>query len=179
METFLQSKLPKFVPPFKKPNQRKHGVATSGKAITEGDILQKLKEREQGPKRKLSFEEEKENHPGKSSKGGKNGGKGKKVGKGKISHPVMDQPIQRDSQPGPSHIVQAEDIVIYTEEEETCCQCHQWSPPGLKLCTNLTLVNWAQCSSPSCGHWVHLRFCVPLMIVKNEDVFKCPCCTEE
>ena len=83
METLLQRKLPKFVPPFKKPNQRKHGVAILGKVITEGDILQKLKEREQGPTRKLSFEEEKENHPSKSSKGGKNDGKGKKVGKGK------------------------------------------------------------------------------------------------
>ena len=36
-----------------------------------------------------------------------------------MSRSAASQAIQRDSQPGPSHIVQAEDICIYTDEEET------------------------------------------------------------
>ena len=88
-------------------------MATSGNAINEGVILPKLNDREQGQKSKLVYEERYLSN--RSTNGGKNGGKGQKGGKG-MAHSVVRQPNQRYCQPGPSHIVQAADIVMHAEE---------------------------------------------------------------
>ena len=87
--------------------------------------------------------------------------------------------------PGPSNLnnVTAADPPSDNEDtpprdEELCCQCRKWAPPGLKNMPGFTTVKWAQCckSRPRCRHWVHLRFCVPVMDVTEEDKFFCPCC---
>ena len=56
-------------------------------------------------------------------------------------------------------------------------ECDKYSPAGLKLCTNLTIVNWVQCDD--CTPWVHLRCCVPLVEVGVVDTFVCPCCASK
>ena len=41
------------------------------------------------------------------------------------------------------------------DEDEKCCICNRFSPPGLKDCNDI--VKWAECTK--CGHWCHLKFC--------------------
>ena len=88
---------------------------------------------------------------------------------------------------GPSHehsrrtppIVQSIDDDDDDDDEEVCCQCHLFSPSGLKFCPNLTIVDWAHCDRPLCGHWVHLQYCVPIHEVSSDDTFICPCCASK
>ena len=75
---------------------------------------------------------------------------------------------------GPSGLCQppvaaAEDTVD-DEDDEVCCQCNKWSPPGLRLCPDLQIVKWCGCSK--CSHWVHLKFYddainSPLIIIRS------------
>ena len=63
------------------------------------------------------------------------------------------------------------DIDVY--ESESCCVCKKWEPEALKSKPYIELVQWADCA---CGHWVHLRYCVPERVVRRGDIFKCPHC---
>lgn len=60
--------------------------------------------------------------------------------------------------------------------EQLCCVCKAWSPPGLKNCPDLAIVNWARCSEEDCQHWCHLRFCTKVRVVRRHTFFRCPHC---
>ena len=77
------------------------------------------------------------------------------------------------SRPPPTDTPGSED----DDDQEVCCQCKLWSPPGLKRCNNLVIVQWAQCDK--CDHWVHLRFCTSVTVVRDKDAFFCQCCQQE
>ena len=95
-------------------------------------------------------------------------------------------PNQREEspEPGPSRVyvpsVSSQPANDNAEEdtppadEELCCQCKRWSPPGLRNLPGVTQVNWAFCDR--CNHWTHLRFCVSVWEVSRDDIFFCPCC---
>ena len=85
------------------------------------------------------------------------------------------------SKPGPSAF-NVEDSPTYSEssddeDSEPCCVCNQHSPPALRNFTTLKIVNWAKCSTRSCGHWVHLQVCHKKITVRRNEKLYCPCCS--
>ncbi|XP_053388334.1 uncharacterized protein LOC128551486 [Mercenaria mercenaria] len=63
------------------------------------------------------------------------------------------------------------------DDTEVCSVCERFTPAELKFCVNLTLVKWGCCDK--CDRWVHLRFCSPVKVLRRNDPFLCPKCTEE
>ncbi|XP_053383877.1 uncharacterized protein LOC128550038 [Mercenaria mercenaria] len=63
------------------------------------------------------------------------------------------------------------------DDTEVCSVCGRFTPTELKYCVNLTLVKWGCCDK--CDKWVHLRFCSPVKVLRRNDPFLCPKCTEE
>ncbi|XP_053394116.1 uncharacterized protein LOC123523838 [Mercenaria mercenaria] len=65
------------------------------------------------------------------------------------------------------------------DDDEVCCVCKRQSPEELKHCPYLVIVKWAQCDNTSCSHWVHLKFCTDISVVRRHSKFLCPHCLEE
>ncbi|XP_060592929.1 uncharacterized protein LOC132747543 [Ruditapes philippinarum] len=82
-------------------------------------------------------------------------------------------PISLDS---PSHMSDS-DTDIEIEERDKCCVCKLYTPTQLKHCVSIVFTKWAQCNF--CSHWVHLRFCTPITVVRRATVFRCPHCVTE
>ena len=59
-----------------------------------------------------------------------------------------------------------------TEDDIKCCVCNSTSPVG-SLWSH-TVTPWVQCDK--CGHWVHLKFCTEVRVVRRGDDFFCPHC---
>ena len=88
---------------------------------------------------------------------------------------TVDQPTS--PMPGPSRTnvsSPAPSSVSDEADNEVCCICNKWSPPGLRACQNITIVNWAQCDR--CSKWCHLRFCTSVVSVSDKETFFCPLC---
>ena len=159
VDIYLQDKLPTFKAPLK-PRRLCKRKSYGGQAITEDGVVDitKCPDKSSQPQRK-------------KNKGKKNVPQRKQVER------------QAEPMPGPSSVQNKAtsrndpDSSSDTQDDDVCCQCDRFSPAGLKLCANLTIVNWAQCDQ--CTHWVHLRFCVPLMEVGVDDTFVCPCCASK
>lgn len=54
-------------------------------------------------------------------------------------------------------------------DDDKCCVCNLFSPPGLKECNDVVIVKWAECTK--CGHWCHLRFCSAVKVVRRLGEF--------
>ena len=84
------------------------------------------------------------------------------------------------STPGTSglnrNFVQDSDSDTDVDDSQPCCVCNQQSPPSLKKSRQLVIVNWAKCSTITCNHWVHLKFCHQKLQVSKAESFFCPCC---
>ena len=62
-----------------------------------------------------------------------------------------------------------------TDPKDLCCKCKRFQPAELRNIDTLIFVSWAQCTYPDCYHWVHLRFCTPVRVVRTHSKFWCPC----
>ncbi|KAJ8305819.1 hypothetical protein KUTeg_016364 [Tegillarca granosa] len=148
-----------------------------GKAITEEDTFEKVKEyKEQSTKKTKASQKSKTASCDKNAK--TRNVTQKQMKKGKVSKATN---IVSDSQqPGPSGIININNSVELDEndeeipEEEKCCICHKFEPESLKKKPYITFVNWAMCSN--CTHWVHLSFCVPERVVRRDYKLLCPHC---
>ena len=65
----------------------------------------------------------------------------------------------------------------YVDDHDVCFVCKQ--VPSHKDKRIVQIISWAQCIDFLCKHWVHLKYCHSLTVVKNCDVFYCPCCESE
>ena len=61
-----------------------------------------------------------------------------------------------------------------TPESDLCCVCKRLDPDALHLDMGLKIVSWGQCDQ--CNHWVHLKFCSIVRVIRRNDTFLCPCC---
>ena len=52
------------------------------------------------------------------------------------------------------------------EDDEVCCQCNKWSPPGLKT-PDLQIVKSG--GSSKCSHWLHLECVVPVLQLSKKE----------
>ncbi|XP_053408884.1 uncharacterized protein LOC128559893 [Mercenaria mercenaria] len=75
---------------------------------------------------------------------------------------------------------------IFTDESDSdfevddgdkCCVCNMLSPTELKGCTSITFVKWGKCDF--CPHWVHLKYCTAVKVLRRASIFRCPHCTLE
>ena len=71
------------------------------------------------------------------------------------------------------------DSEIVDDDDEVCCQCQLFQPVEVRNCTSLIFVKWAECTHPTCKHWVHLQFCTPVKTVPRHSEFWCPCHDEK
>ena len=175
VENFFNDKGGKVAAKVTKKRRSIHKVV-GGKAL-EGETVTKMKEylsaTASNKRRKSSKTQSTKKAPGSRTKSRPKTSGRKRTGQSQPTS-VVDSQI-----PGPSrsHIDVPESLPEDSQDDEVCCQCEQWSPPGLKQCPNLQIVNWACCDK--CKHWVHLKFCVALWAIEPNDKFICPCCTLE
>lgn len=62
-------------------------------------------------------------------------------------------------------------------EEDLCCVCKKIQPEAMCLKYTVEFVKWGQCDQ--CNHWVHLKYCSSVKILRRKDSFFCPCCENE
>jgi hypothetical protein len=74
-------------------------------------------------------------------------------------------------------ISDSSDSDIGDSDEDKCCVCNLWSPAELKGCTSIVFVKWGKCDF--CPHWVHLKFCTEVKVIRRATVFRCPHCAKE
>jgi hypothetical protein len=60
-------------------------------------------------------------------------------------------------------------------DEDKCCQCHQYYVDKHSHGA-IEFTHWAQCDNATCSHWVHLKYCSPVRVVRKNTVFYCNCC---
>ena len=87
--------------------------------------------------------------------------------------------------PGPSglqviYISDSDDESLYDHESQMsesdlCCVCNKFYPEQLRQCGDLTIAKWGQCDYNGCLHWVHLRFCCEVRVLRTHHIFYCPC----
>lgn len=66
----------------------------------------------------------------------------------------------------------SEDVSI--SEEELCCICKKYTPEAVRQSASLIFVKWVQCDM--CRHWVHLNYCTDIRVIRIGDQYKCPHC---
>ena len=89
-------------------------------------------------------------------------------------------------QPGPSNVNQQQvnsqnsadkesdfESESQMADEDKCCQCQRYYVQS-RDCLEVSITQWACCDV--CNHWVHLKYCPPIRVVRKETPFKCPCC---
>lgn len=62
-----------------------------------------------------------------------------------------------------------------TCDTDLCCVCGKLSPEALRRLPYVEFVEWGECIFPSCGHWVHLKYCCPIRALRCHSKFYCPC----
>lgn len=155
VSTFLKKKVPKFVPPIKRKFSSK--LQTSGKEITNLQIAESL------VKKSVSSAT-------------------KKCKKFKV--PVKDMPDEQI--PGPSgvkttvNVTNSPDSLYDSDIEDTdqdsdkCCVCRKFYVDRQDN-DFISIISWGQCDMTECNHWVHLKYCTPVRVLRRHDKFFCPC----
>ena len=90
--------------------------------------------------------------------------------------------VECPSSAGPSHINllcdsvsdASEGLVNSADESEVCCVCKKFYVPRDLRDGTLSITQWAQCDV--CDHWVLLKYCTPVRVVRKNTEFKCKCC---
>ena len=94
----------------------------------------------------------------------------------KNSRPPKSKPKPCTSGVQSKHIIDQQEEAPLDEsqnstdtEEDMCCVCHKRFPAALSGCTSLVIVKWGQCDQ--CGHWVHLRYCTSVSVLRRDSEF--------
>ena len=157
-----------------KKKKRNSSHVIGGKAVTEDDILERMKNNVSESSRKSNISSNYEIGVTKSQKRKKNN---------------QTQNINKENQAGPSTsdpgLASSEKYVaplIDSSEDENdegmaekdkCCVCKRFYVNSRNI-YEVAIVRWAKCET--CGHWVHLRYCTPTRVVRRNTPFKCRCC---
>ncbi|XP_052083703.1 uncharacterized protein LOC127721060 [Mytilus californianus] len=64
---------------------------------------------------------------------------------------------------------------IEDTDESPCCVCKKRFPEALRQCVSLVFAQWGKCMYPQCDHWTHLRFCCNVNVLRRHSIFYCPC----
>jgi len=156
--SFLEHKIPRFVPPLKRKLTSK--IQTSGKEITDSQLAATLigsnKKADTVNKKIKKFAT-----PFKAVSPCEPGPSG------------VEKPSQSDtSSTGSSDDSDHEDN---HPESEKCCVCKRFNVNKPNNDMILSIITWGQCDMEGCGHWVHLKFCTKVRVLRRHDSFVCPC----
>ena len=161
-----------------KAKRRNINSVVGGKAITETETVNKIKkymEESKGSKQKQTTKQKNTASTVSSSR------KAMKHSAKKVKK--INKPDKLYSpQPGPSHInLLSSSSQLESEEEsdsqipdqDKCCLCKRFYAQSREA-LQISFTQWASCDI--CGHWVHLKYCTPVRVVRKNTPFKCPCC---
>ena len=181
LDSFLSSKLPK-VSGTNTRTKNTTDIEIGGKAITEDEIFEKITSQKAKtlvtPLKKSIVSSNTTTSKNKNNINNSNNNvsshanvNGNQLGEGPSG---IQQKHTKNvtSNPCPMETSDSEDSDL--DEEEPCCVCNLFSPPGMKNRTSIHVVSWAQCTQ--CLHWCHLSFCVPEVSVRKDESFFCPHC---
>jgi hypothetical protein len=62
-------------------------------------------------------------------------------------------------------------------DDDPCCVCGKSFPPQLRGIQPLVIVKGGQCDG--CKHWVHLKYCTDVRVLRRGSSFHCKHCPEE
>ena len=178
-DTFFQKKRPVFRPPFKV--QRKSiSSIIAGKAITENDVSEKVKSYYQDSRSKYKNVEKVKVSTGKSKSLTRKGKSPVVKPQSKKQCSSLSSSTSRQAEPGPSglqHISESDDSENSTQltQDDNCCVCHRFQPEALERAVSLVFTQWGECMYTGCGHWVHLKHCCNVRVLRRHDTFYCPC----
>jgi hypothetical protein len=161
-ETFLENRGGQILKNVKTAKARKTlGKVVGGKAITEPEVFNAVKEHVQSQKRQ--------------AKPSIKTVKAKKA-KSKVNINLSKSPV-----PGPSCLNRCEDLSDSDESDSSdipdsdkCIVCHEFYPQNRNKYPYLTIVKWGRCDK--CDGWVHLTFCSEVRVLRLGDTFLCPNC---
>lgn len=157
VSSYLKKKVPKFIPPLKKALCKK--IQTSGREITSTDLAKSLVE----AKTSSAKTEAK-------------------------SKPKFETPLKKGvpatSVPGPSKTVVPPVVAVDPSsdsdtdsdmtDEDKCCVCNKFYVNRSDI-QFIKLISWGQCDFQNCGHWVHLKYCTSVRVLRRNEKFICPC----
>ncbi|XP_071095056.1 uncharacterized protein [Haliotis cracherodii] len=170
--TFFQDKedvLSKKAVPTKKRNVL--SAVVGGKPITESSILDKIVSHQAKayvPKRK--------SQPPKTSK---------PISKKKKCTQASPRPSTSKAANNSPVSINDSDLLDWSSDSdreadnEVCCVCSKREPQAIGNCYSELYTSWAQCTHPTCQHWVHLRYCTSVRVVRRNSEFWCPCHNEK
>jgi hypothetical protein len=137
----------------------------SGKELTSDDVCSAMKDHEKNQPRPVSLSKNPTS---------------KKI----ISKPHT--PISVKPKQGPSHInllLQSSDSSEDDDDipdKEKCCFCGLFTPKEKKNEVFISFTKWAQCDGmpqgKPCLHWVHLKYCTKVSVLRRGDKFFCHHC---
>lgn len=135
-----------------------------GKAITEPDIVEKIKSHVDNQKRK-PLQKQLTKKKATESKAGVEPAIPSTSGTAIITKKRKLNPVPpEDSQSSESE----------TDESEACIVCKKFTPTDMHLKPFLYILKWGKCDK--CLGWVHLTFCTPIKVLRRGDTFLCPSC---
>ena len=74
--------------------------------------------------------------------------------------------------PGPSHYY-VESSNTYSDsdpdipDEEKCCVCKLYTPVEVRDSLAIKFTKWVQYDNQRCLHWVHLKYCTELSVIRR------------
>ncbi|MES9884149.1 MAG: hypothetical protein ABW185_25160 [Sedimenticola sp.] len=154
-------------------------AVVGGKPITEDTITKKIKEHIAGQSTKKTKKTSTKQKPNKTTRRATPPKKDNATKKGRS----MKQTAEHHSQVAGASGLQIIPIsghesdlsTIESQEGDPCCVCKQWQPDELRRSAYVEFTKWGECCVPGCGHWVHLKYCTDVTVLRRSDVFNCPC----
>ncbi len=176
--SFFKKKRPIFTPPILK-SRRCVSKVVAGKAITEPDTAIALKEYfsvSESKNKKAKFQPpiKSVNKPSKSNKlPPKSGERTPHV----TPHVTSKSPVPGTSgiQKKCVNVSDSDSDESVVDDSDNCCVCGKFSPDALRALPYIEFANWGECEFDSCGHWVYLKYCCPVRVLRCHDHFFCPC----
>ena len=161
---FLNKRLPKFQPPFKK---NKNQTVTLQGAITEEKLASEILAKEMHKSSNVKLASKKSHTQQRLQKNIKSPISG-------LSASIL---ASSTTEPGPSGINNGQnqdDMSDGDSNDDICCICKQFVPPRNRVTYIRIGFRWIQCEV--CEHWVHYT-CFPGKIIR--EGFKCPHCNQK
>ncbi|XP_041372513.1 uncharacterized protein LOC121385794 [Gigantopelta aegis] len=142
-------------------------AVVGGKAITEDDILENIQKHQEQQQKKKPLPKRKPTKPRPTNN---TTDSQMPSTSGVSSRPKANRHVANDSDTSDEEPEDSNDL---------CCKCKRMQPEEFRHCVSLCFVSWAQCTHPSCNHWVHLKFCTSVRVVRRNSEFWCPCHIEQ
>jgi hypothetical protein len=66
-------------------------------------------------------------------------------------------------------------LTDFEDDGTPCCVCNKHRQDHFNQGYFVEFLKWGQCTHDGCCHWVHLKYCSPVRVLRRDDQFTCPC----